>query len=121
MSVSITKTNGHAAEITWEPGDDPHGHLARVVESDQLAYALQLLGGAKAGDDETPEAALQAAVHTTALARLLERRAAIQVVRLRDKFGMSWRQIAAAIHEDPDKQSTVRGQYESGRRHIGLG
>jgi hypothetical protein len=118
MSVTITKTAGHAAEITWTPADDPHGHLAQAVETDRLAYALEALGGGEA--PTAAETALHAARHTTALARELERRAAKQIVVLRDQHGLSWRQIAGVVLEDPDRQSTVRRMYDSGRRHLGV-
>jgi hypothetical protein len=118
MSVTITSTGQTSAEITWEPGDDPKGYLTRAVESDQLAYALEALGDSETGPD-TAEAALLAATHTAAIARLLERRAAVQVVRLRDDHGLSWRQIAAAVYDNPGKQSSVRRMYDSGHRHIG--
>lgn len=122
MSVTVTKTAGHTAEITWGPKtDDPHGYLARAIESDQLAYALEALGDAEPTMREPgdPQRALQAAMHTAELARLLERRAAVQVVRLRDDHGLSWRQIAGALFDDTDKQSSVRRMYDSGRRHLG--
>jgi hypothetical protein len=121
MSVSVTKTTGGSAEITWENGDDPHGWLARAVEGDQLAYALEALGDGEAerNTDRSESDVRQAAFFTNQLAGLLERRAAVQVVRLRDDYGMSWRQIAESIHEDPEKQSTIRRQYETGRRIIG--
>lgn len=118
MPVSITTTSGHSAEIAWSVEDDPYGLLARAVESAQLAYALDAIGGAHVEED--PARALQAAAHTTSLAKVLERRAAVQVVYLRDTHGLSWRQIAAGLHGDPERQSTVRRQYDSGRRHIGL-
>jgi hypothetical protein len=122
MPVDVMKTAGARAEITWERGDDPHGWIARSVESDELAYALQSLGDER-GDalrDREEEYALQSAYHTTRLARLLELRAAVQIVRLRDERGLSWRRIAGVVHNDPEKQSTVRRQYEAGRRHLGL-
>ncbi|MFJ4051751.1 hypothetical protein ACIP29_37530 [Streptomyces coelicoflavus] len=118
MSVTITKTSGFTASITWDPQDDATGYLARAVESDQLAYSLEALGGGVVA--ETEEQALLAAQHTTALARELERRAAVQVVRLRDTHGLSWRRIAAVVLDDPDRQSGVRRMYESGRRSIGI-
>ncbi|MDX3129617.1 hypothetical protein PV367_07360 [Streptomyces europaeiscabiei] len=121
MSVHVTKTSGHTAEITWDPkSDDPQGYLATAIEGDQLAYALEALGdpddvGLKGA---SPESALQAAVCTAQLAALLERRSALQVVRLRDVHKLSWRRIAAAILDDPEKQSSVRRMYDSGRRHL---
>ena len=117
MSVDVTKTGGYEATITWEPGDDPHGRLARAVETDELAYVLEALGAGETEYDD--ERALEAARYTTRIARLLEARAAVRVVELRDKRGMSWRQIAAAVHNNPDMQSTVRRQYDAGRRQIG--
>ncbi|MFZ3599858.1 hypothetical protein [Streptomyces sp. BH104] len=122
MSVSVTKTTGHTAEITWEPkADDPHGYLARAVEGDQLAFALETLGNQDANREGDADRALNAAMHTAELARLLERRAAVQVVQLRDEHGLSWRRISSAIFEDPFKQSSVRRMYDSGRRHLGTG
>ncbi|MFD9226213.1 hypothetical protein ACFWDI_40960 [Streptomyces sp. NPDC060064] len=122
MSVTINKTTSSSAEITWEPSaDDTHGNIVYSIESEQLAYALQALGDeAGAGyDPDIPEArALSAAMHTTRLARALETRAAVQVVHLRDHYGLSWRRIATAIHDDPDMQSTVRRQYDSGLRYL---
>ncbi len=121
MSVDVTKTTGGSAEITWEKTDDPHGWIARSVESDELAYALEALGDEAGQHNPTRSeaAARQAAFHTNRLAELLERRAAVQVVRLRDDYGLSWRDIAGVIHQDPEKQSTIRRQYETGRRIIG--
>lgn len=124
MSVTVTKTAGNRAEITWEPGtDDPRGYLARSIESEQLAYALESLGASEAGlTDPTAseEYAVAMATHTAELARLLERRAAVQVVKLRDHYGLSWRRIAVVLFEDAEKQSSVRRMYDSGRRHIGI-
>lgn len=122
MSVTVTKTAGNRAEITWNPAeDDAGGFLARAVEGDQLAHALEALGASDGRSEPTAaeDQALTAAMHTSSLARLLERRAAVQVVQLRDHYGMSWRRIATVLFEDADKQSSVRRMYESGRRHIG--
>ncbi|MDF4254599.1 hypothetical protein [Streptomyces sp. WMMB303] len=118
MSVAVTRTGGCRAEIVWEPGDDPVGYLARAVEGDQLAYALEALGqpSPAAGG---PEEDLAAARQTADLARLLERRAAAVVVRLRDHHGLSWRRIATVMFENAERQSSVRRMYESGRRHLG--
>jgi len=124
MSVTVAKTAGNRAEITWNPTeDDPRGYLAHAIESDQLAYALEALGASEAGHTEPTadeDQALAAAMHTASLARLLERRAAVQVVQLRDHYGLSWRRIATALYDDPDRQSTVRRMYDSGRRHLGI-
>lgn len=117
MPVTVTQTASHVAEITWEETDDPRGYLARAVESDQLAYALEALGGAD--QEQDADRALSAAAHTVQLTRLLERRTAIQVVQLRDERGLSWRQIASALYDDPERQSSVRRMYDSGRRHLG--
>ncbi|MEU3084719.1 hypothetical protein ABZ697_31010 [Streptomyces albidoflavus] len=124
MAVTVTKTAGNRAEITWEPqADDPRGYLARSVEGDQLAFALESLGASAAGHTEptaSEEYAVAMATATAELGRLLERRAAVQVVHLRDHYGLSWRRIATALYDDADKQSSVRRLYESGRRHIGV-
>lgn len=122
MSVDVTKVTGTTAEITWEATDDPHCWIARTVEGGELAYALEALGDGPAERDMTrSETAMrQAAYHTNRLADLLERRAAVQVVRLRDDYGLSWRDIAGVIHQDPERHSTVRRQYDSGRRHLGI-
>jgi hypothetical protein len=123
MSVTVTKTGGRTATITWEPGDDPRGYLAAAVEGDQLAYALESLGASEAGHAGpavSGEQALLATRHTSDLARLLERRAAVQVVTLKDRYGLSWRRIASALFDDPEKQSSVRRMYDSGRRHLGV-
>ncbi|MER7124830.1 hypothetical protein ACFQL8_36365 [Streptomyces goshikiensis] len=124
MSVIVEKTAGNRAEISWSPAeDDPRGYLARSIEGEQLAYALESLGASEAGLMEptaSEEYAVAMATHTAEVARLLERRAAVQVVKLRDHYGLSWRRIAIALFEDADKQSSVRRMYESGRRHIGI-
>ncbi|MGF0168635.1 hypothetical protein ACQRET_32170 [Streptomyces koyangensis] len=124
MAVTVTKTAGNRAEITWEPqADDPRGYLARSVEGDRLAFALESLGASEAGLTEptaTEEYAVAMATATSELGRLLERRTAVQVVHLRDHYGLSWRRIATALYDDADKQSSVRRLYESGRRHIGI-
>ncbi|MGW6202236.1 hypothetical protein ACWF9B_01065 [Streptomyces sp. NPDC055089] len=117
MSVTVTKTAGFSAKITWTADDDPQGYLARAIEGDQLDSALASLGQPVLHG--TPEQVLTKAQHTATLARLLERRAASQVVQLRDIHGLSWRRIAAALLDDPEKQSSVRRMYESGRRHLG--
>lgn len=118
MPVTVTKTTARTAEISWQPDDDPRGYLARAVEGDQLAYALEALGGADREQDTAP--ALSAAAHTAQLARLLDRAAAVQVVRLRDDRALSWRQIASALFDDPERQSSVRRMYATGRRHLGI-
>jgi len=120
MTVRVTKTKGHAAEITWEPGDDPQNYLAVSVEGDQLASALTALGATR-GLEVDDEAELALIVrHTKELAQLLERRAAVLVVRLRDEHGMSWPHISDRVLGDPEKHSSVRRMYESGRRHLGV-
>lgn len=118
MAVTITHTTGATAHITWTRTDDPHGYIAHAIETDQLAYALEALGDA--AYERTNEAALEAARHTTQLARRLEQQAAKQVVALRNDHGLSWRRIAEVVHGDPDRQSTVRRQYEAGCRQLGI-
>lgn len=124
MSVIVEKTAGNRAEISWSPTeDDPRGYLAKAIESEQLAYALESLGASEAGHTEptaTEDYAVAMTTATANLAQLLERRAAVQVVQLRDHYGLSWRRIAVALFEDAEKQSSVRRMYESGRRHIGI-
>ncbi|MFC8013195.1 hypothetical protein [Streptomyces cinereoruber] len=117
--MTVTQTTSTSAEITWTPDDDRRGFIARAVSTDQLAYALESAGATEPTEDDA-DRALSATMHTVALARLLERRAAVQVVRLRDVHGLSWRRIAVALYEDADRQSAVRRQYETGRRHLGL-
>ncbi|MEU6236276.1 hypothetical protein [Kitasatospora sp. NPDC047058] len=121
MPVYVTSAGQRSATIAWEPQDDPHGWLSRAVESDQLSYALEALGDGETEHDTSrqADAALQAAHHTMTIARLLEARVAAQVVRLRDAHGLSWRRIAETLHGDPDKQSSVRRQYEAGLRQLG--
>ncbi|MET8411317.1 hypothetical protein ABZV34_24965 [Streptomyces sp. NPDC005195] len=119
MSVTVDKTSQGNAEVSWDPQeDDPHGYLARSIETDQLAYALEAVGSAVEYTDA--DTALEAARHTTTLARLLERRSAAQVVQLHDVHRLSWRRIAEVLFEDPEKQSSVRRMYDSGRRTAGL-
>ncbi|MFJ2438842.1 hypothetical protein ACIOWM_37125 [Streptomyces anulatus] len=118
MPVNVTKTGGHTAEITWTPDDDVRGEIARAVEGDRLAHALTALGQPVLHG--TPERVLATAQETTALARLLERRAADQVVQLHDIHGLSWRRIAAVLLDDPEKHSSVRRMYETGRRNSGI-
>lgn len=123
MTVIVEKTAGNRAEITWEQADDPRGYLAKAIESHQLAFALESLGASEAGHTEptvSESYALNMAEATTQLAKLLERRAAVQVVQLRDHYSLSWRHIALHIFNDADKQSSVRRMYDSGRRHIGV-
>ncbi|MFD5588779.1 hypothetical protein ACFWII_33865 [Streptomyces sp. NPDC127063] len=119
MTVHVTKTAGRRAEIAWAPEDDPHGYLAVSIEGDQLACALAALGSPKGLADDG-EALAVITRHTTELARLLERRAAVLVVQLRDEHGMSWPQIANRVLGDPDKHSSARRMYDSGRRHLGV-
>jgi hypothetical protein len=124
MSVIIEKTSQNRAEISWSPTeDDPRGYLAHAIESERLAYALEALGASEAGHTEptaTEDYAVAMATATANLAQLLERRAAVQVVQLRDHYGLSWRRIASALYDDPDRQSSVRRMYDSGRRHLGV-
>ena len=109
MTVRVTKTAGHKAEITWEPGDDPRGYLNAAVDGDQVESALAALGSTEdlAEDGESLAVVTR---QVTELARLLERRAAVLVVQLRDEHGMSWPQISNRVLGDPDV---------SGRRHLG--
>ncbi|MEU5483490.1 hypothetical protein [Streptomyces mirabilis] len=121
MAVTVTHPSECRAEIRWNRVDDRHGHLARTVDSGELSHALQALGdeyGAGYDPNEPAEQALAAAAHTTHLARLLEARAAVLVVHLRDDHKLSWRTIAKAVHGDPEKHSTVRRQYDAGHRQI---
>ncbi|MFY4721502.1 hypothetical protein [Streptomyces sp. LaBMicrA B280] len=118
MTVRVTKTQGHKAEITWTKDDDPRGYLAVAVEGDQLESALAALGTT---DDLAPDGESLAVMarHTKELAQLLERRAAVLVVQLRDEHQMSWPQIASRVLGDPDRHSAARRMYDSGRRHLG--
>ncbi|MGW5497756.1 hypothetical protein [Streptomyces olivaceoviridis] len=118
MTVRVTKTKGHEATVTWAPEDDPRGYLAIAVEGDQLESALAALGTTE-GLAQDGESLAVMVRHTTELARLLERRAAVLVVQLRDEHQMSWPQIAGRVLGDPDKHSSVRRMYDSGRRHLG--
>ncbi|MGY1548333.1 hypothetical protein [Streptomyces sp. MN6] len=117
MSVNIKRTE-RGAEITWTAADDPHNYLARAIDGDQLAYALEALGGGENSPADA-ETALDAARHVFTMASRLERLATVQVVQLKDRHGYSWRQIATALYDDPERQSTVRRLYDSGRRHLG--
>lgn len=119
MTVRVTKTAGHTAEITWSLEDDPRGYLNAAVDGDQLESALAALGTTEdlAADGESLAVMVR---HTTELARLLERRAAVLVVKLRAEHGMSWPQIASRVLGDPDKHSSARRMYDSGRRHLGI-
>lgn len=121
MAVTVTQETDLRAEVRWTRLDDRHGHLARTVASGELAHALQALAdeyGAGYDPQGPANDALAAAADTTRLARLLEARAAVLVVHLRDDHKLSWRKIAEKIHGDPEKHSTVRRQYDAGRRHI---
>ncbi|MFD7867807.1 hypothetical protein [Streptomyces sp. NPDC059783] len=123
MAVTVNRTEGRRAEISWEVADDSAGYLVEAIDSARLAYALEALGAEEAalveGTDADETAALQMAASTARLARVLERRTAVLVVRLRDRDGLSWRAIAASLLDDADKQSSIRRMYESGRRHLG--
>ena len=118
MAVSMIRTEGHKAEITWDPQDDKLGYIAQSIDNDRLAYAIESLGATSTGLQDTDASyALSQAAATTYLARILERRGAAQVVSLRDQHGMSWRRIAIHLFDDADRQSSVRRMYESGRRN----
>ncbi|MFD8958680.1 hypothetical protein ACFV0W_17425 [Streptomyces anulatus] len=121
MSVTVTNTGGGRAEISWDPEtDDPHGHLAKLVEHDHLAYILEAIGGATFEEREsTEEQALAAARHTSEAARLLDRRSATQTVELHDRYKLGWKRIALALRGTADAQSSIRRKYESGLRHLG--
>ncbi|MFD5342291.1 hypothetical protein ACFWJY_00595 [Streptomyces anulatus] len=122
MAVNVTRPEGRRAEITWDAGDDAKGYLVQSIDSEQLAFALEAIAASPAGQSEPTapeEYALSMAAATANLARLLERRTAVQVVQLRDHYGLSWRRIALSVLDDADKQSSVRRMYESGRRHLG--
>ncbi|MFF3256421.1 hypothetical protein ACFYWP_36815 [Actinacidiphila glaucinigra] len=121
MAVTVTQHSDFSAELRWTRLDDRHGHLTHTVASGELAHALQALTdefGGGYGSQTSEETALAAAAHTTRLARALEARAAVLVVHLRDEHQLSWRKIAEVVHGDPAKQSTVRRQYDAGRRHL---
>ncbi|HLL36199.1 MAG TPA: hypothetical protein VK545_20485, partial [Streptomyces sp.] len=120
-AVTVTPQTADRIEVAWSLLDDRHGHLARAVTSGRLAHGLQALAdeyGAGYTPHTSAEDALAAARATMQLARLLEARAAVQVVHLRDDRKLSWRAIAEALHGDREAHSTVRRQYDAGRRHI---
>ncbi|MGA4844732.1 hypothetical protein [Streptomyces sp. G45] len=122
MPVTVNRTEGCRAEITWEPQDDMQGYLVQSIDNERLAYALESLGASQAGLNEptaSEDYALSQASATAYLAQLLERRAAVQVVQLREHYGLSWRRIAVHLFDDAAKQSSVRRMYEAGRRHLG--
>ncbi|MFD5588775.1 hypothetical protein ACFWII_33845 [Streptomyces sp. NPDC127063] len=113
MSVTVTKTGDRSVTITWDASDR---FISAITDADTLAYALELLAGGRE-EPTTPGELAFATGHTAQLARMLQQCAAQQVVRLRDEHGMSWRQIAAEVLYDPDRQSSVRRMYDSGRRN----
>ncbi|MCX4682606.1 hypothetical protein OG413_46330 [Streptomyces sp. NBC_01433] len=88
VAVTVTHPSECCVEIRWNRVDDRHGHLARSVDSGELAHALQALGD-EYDPYEPAEQALAAAAHTTHLARLLEARAAVLVVHLHDDHKLS--------------------------------
>ena len=122
MSVTVNRTEGRKAEISWAIEDDTQGYLTQSIDNERLAYALEAIGASTEGlsmPTKSEDYALSMASATAYLAQLLERRAAVQVVRLRDHYGLSWRAIAVRLFDDAEKQSSVRRMYESGRRHLG--
>ena len=121
MAVTVNRTEACKAEITWEPEDDMQGYLVQSIDNERLAYALESLGSSSSAEPTASEDyALSMASATAYVVQLLERRAAVQVVKLRDHYGMSWRRIAVHLFDNAEKQSSVRRMYDSGRRHIGV-
>lgn len=122
MSVTVTETAAGRIEITWDPTqDDPRGYLSELVTTGQLAHTLEAIGYVDYDRrGHTPEQALEAARCTTIVARLLDRRAAVQVVQLRDRYGLSWRRIAEHVRGSADSQSSIRRMYDAGLRWIGI-
>lgn len=119
-SLNVLKTSGVSAEITWTRHSDPQGYLARAIESERLSGALMAL----AASDTATLAAISdlktTASQTAAVARDLERRTRTLAVLLRDQ-GMSWRELASTLYDDPDMHSSARRVYEAGLRQAGLG
>ncbi|MFF1399342.1 hypothetical protein ACFVZD_36785 [Streptomyces sp. NPDC058287] len=120
MSVTVTKTAGHQAEISWAPGDDPKGYIARAIESDHVEGALSALGAMSVEALGTTEDLKRIAYATNQLAALLERRTRTMAVALRDQ-GLSWGQLADALYGDPEKRGNARRAYEAGVRQAGIG
>ncbi|MFD7750400.1 hypothetical protein ACFV2V_31225 [Streptomyces sp. NPDC059698] len=121
MGVTVTKTGGGRAEITWDPQtDDPQGHIAKLVETDRLAHVLEAIAGTRFQERGTTEAqALAAAYSTSEAARLLDRRSATQTVELHDQYKVGWKRIAEAVRGDATAQSSIRRKYEQGLRYLG--
>ncbi|MER7568939.1 hypothetical protein ABTZ93_39335 [Streptomyces sp. NPDC097941] len=122
MTVTVTKTAGSKAEITWDPkADDPQGYLARLIEDGRLEDALIALGdNRQAGDNGSQKEAQRLARSTGYIARLLERREQRLAVALKNEYGLTWSQLADVLFEDPAKRSSAQRKYEAGLRQMGL-
>lgn len=117
--MNVTKTGGGTAAIAWDPQtDDPRGHIARAVETGELADALAALG---ADDVATldPQRLEQITYHAAHLQTQLERRTRELAVVLR-RQGMSWADLAATLYDDASMRSSARRVYEAGLRQMGL-
>lgn len=119
MSVTVTQTGAHRAEITWTRDDDPRGHLARAVESGQLEDALTALGATTVEDLGAPEQLRRIASSTAHLQKALERRMRALAVALRAE-GLSWAELADTLYGDPNMRSTARAARDAGLRQMGL-
>ncbi|MFD7186282.1 hypothetical protein ACFV90_40765 [Streptomyces sp. NPDC059904] len=119
MSVTVTKTAGHKAEITWGPNDDPKGYIARVIEAGHLEDTLTTLGATTIEGLGTTEDLKRIAYSTNQLAALLERRTRTIALVLRNE-GLSWAELADALYGDPEKRGNARRAYEAGLRQAGI-
>lgn len=121
MGVTVKKTGGGRAEITWDPqADDPYGHIDKLIETEHLAYVLEAIGGRSFEEREaTEDQALGAARRTSEVSRLLDRLTATQTVELRERYGLGWKRLADAVRGTPEAQSSIRRKYQSGLRYLG--
>lgn len=122
MAVTVTKTAGNKAEITWDPkADDPRGWIARIIENGNLEDALTALGDEQKAGDTSSEANARRLAHAAGdIARLLERREQRLAVALKNTHGLTWSQLASVLFDDPAKRSSAQRKYEAGLRQMGL-
>ncbi|MEU2874412.1 hypothetical protein ABZ769_35340 [Streptomyces olivoreticuli] len=125
MAVRVTEVGRQTATLRWEKNDDPRGWLYKALTGDTpLEDALQALadpmelGNTDRIDDA--DAAKRRLRAVLSLLGILNDRADVLTVALRDTYDLSWADLQEVIDPDnPQARSTARRRYDAGRKRIG--
>lgn len=126
MAVRVTEVGTQMANLRWEKDDDPRGWLFRALSGDApledalqaLADPMELGNTDRLDDVDDAKRRLRSVLW---MVSMLNDRADVLTVALRDTYDLSWSDLQEVLDPDnPKKRSTARRRYEAGRKRIGF-